>query len=367
MLILLDCRPLSLSGPDSEKSRLLYSVVTALARDSGCDWLLVAGPADALPELPGTRLIRQRVLPGRLGWRFWYDVQIPRLAKKYGAGLVMTTGGVVAKTPLPQCCWMPERVDPGKSPSELPLYRHRLVDSLHRAVTMICYSDRDRDRLPARDAKAAGKTVVLHPSPAESAAPLSPDGREAAKREFAQGREYFLADAAAGGEEGLIHLLKAFSLFKRRQHSNLQLLVRGIPPGDQWKKLDTYKYRDDVHPCPPASAADVRLMAGAYAFLHLFEGNSLGRPILDAWKSGVPVIAISGGIGEDLAGDAALIVGDPDPASLAAHLMSVYKDEQLRGQLIARGKARLADFDPEHTANTVRSIIRRSVESPEIS
>ena len=111
MLILLDCRPLSLSGPDSEKSRLLFSVVTALAQDPRLQWLLVAGPADAFPGPPGTRLIRQRVLPGKLGWRLWYDVQLPRLAKKHKAGLVMTTGGVAAKTGLPQCLWMPEHAN----------------------------------------------------------------------------------------------------------------------------------------------------------------------------------------------------------------------------------------------------------------
>ena len=56
MLILLDCRPLSLSGPDSEKSRLLFSVVTALAQDPRLQWLLVAGPADAFPGPPGNEI-----------------------------------------------------------------------------------------------------------------------------------------------------------------------------------------------------------------------------------------------------------------------------------------------------------------------
>jgi glycosyltransferase involved in cell wall biosynthesis len=141
----------------------------------------------------------------------------------------------------------------------------------------------------------------------------------------------------------------------------------GIPEGDQWKRLDTYKYREDVHACPPSMATDARLMAGAYAFLFLFEGNSLGQPVLDAWKSGVPVIATAGGIVQDLADEAALYAGGADPASLAAHLMSVYKDEQLRSRLIAQGQTRLADFDPERTIDAVRSLIGLTVESPEIS
>ena len=367
MLILVDCRPLLISGPDSEKYRLLFSVVTALAADPSFQWLLVAGPGDAIPGLSGARLIRQRVLPGKLGWRLWYEVQIPRLAKKHKAGLVMTTGGVAARTPLSQCLWMPERANPKEGRSWPSLYPSRLRESLHRAKAVIAYSDRDRSWLLGRDATLTEKLVILHPSAVGSAAPLPMEGREMAKSEFARGREYFLADAATAGEEGLVYLLKAFSLFKRRQHSNLQLLVKGTPEESWRKRLETYKYRDDVHWCPPSAAADGRLLAGSYASLFLFEGNSLGGPLPDAWKSGVPVIVTTGGIGQDLGGDSVLGADRADPASLATHLMSVYKDERLRAQLIARGQVRLADFDPDNTINRVRSLIGRSVESPEIS
>lgn len=366
MLILLDLRPLFLSGPDTEKSRLVCSVVAALARDPQWQWLLVAGPADPVPDLPGTRLIRQRALGGRLGWRIWYDVRLPRLAKKHKAGLLITTGGVVAKTRIPQCLWMPERANPGEGRSYLPLYPGRLTESLRRAAALFCYSDRDRDWLAAREKTTINKTVVLHPSPPETAAPLSTSGREAAKEEFAQGREYFLADATAAGEEGWVYLLKAFSLFKRRQHSNLQLIVRGNPDAGWQKRLETYKYREDVH-WNPVAGGDGRLMAGAYAGLFLFEGETLGEPLLEAWRLSVPVIGKTGGILQELAGDAILGADGADPASLAAHLMSVYKDEQLRSRLIGSGQARVAGFNPERAIDAVRSIIRRSVESPKIS
>jgi glycosyltransferase involved in cell wall biosynthesis len=366
MLILLDCRALFLAGPDTEKSRLVFSVVTALVRDSQWQWLLVAGPTDTVPDLPGTRLIRQRVLGGRLGWRIWYDVLLPRLVKKQKAALLITTGGIAAKTPIPQCLWMPERVNPREGRSYPPLYPGRLTESLRRAAALFCYSDRDRDWLVARETGTGNKTVVLHPSPARAAAPLSIDGREAAKAEFAQGREYFLADGTAAGEEGWVYLLKAFSLFKRRQHSNLQLIVKGIPNDGWQKRLETYKYREDVH-WRPSTAADSRLMAGAYAGLFLFEDETLGEPLLEAWRSGVPVIGKSGGILQELGGDAMLGAEGTDPAGLAAHLMSVYKDEQLRSRLIGLGEARLAAFQPEHAIDAVRSNIRRSVESAKIS
>jgi len=367
MLILLDCRPLFLAGSDSEKNRLVFSVVSALALESQWQWLLVAGPTDPVPELPGTRLIRQRTLSGRLGWRLWYDGRLPRLAKKHQVHLVITTGGIAARTPIPQCIWMPERVNPKEGRSYPPIYPVRLTESIRRAAALFCYSDRDRDWLTARETGAASKTIVLHPLPAGAAAPLSIAGRETAKAEFAKGREYFWADATAAGEEEWVYLLKAFSLFKRRQHSNLQLMIKGVPNESRQKKLETYKYREDVHWCTSQAAGDGRLMAAAYACLLLFEGATLGESLLEAFQLGVPVIGKAGGILQELGGDAILgAVGD-DPANLAAHLMSVYKDEQLRTRLISAGRTRVAGFGPDATIDAVRSTIRHSVESPKIS
>ena len=355
MLILLDCRPLQIAGPESEKSRLVFSLVAALARDTQFRWLLVADRSTPIPELPGTTLLTLGTAPGSLGWRLWYDRQIPHIAKKHKAGLVMTTGGVAAKVPLPQCIWMPERANPKEGRSLPPLYVRRLEESLHQAGVIFCYSSRDRDWLAAQDPGAADKLALVHPFP--SGRPLTLAGREQTKARFAQGREYFLADASMAGEEGILYLLKAFSLFKKRQHSNLQLVIKGFAAGGLREKLETYKYREDIQWRQPSADDGNDLVAGAYAAVLLFDGYSLGQPVLDAWKSGVPVVGSTGGVFRELAGEAMLGVDIGDPASLASQLMSIYKDETLRDRLIRQGLTRVANFDPERTLSAVRSAI----------
>ena len=358
MLILLDCRPLQYAGSGSEKSRLIFSVAAALSRGSSLQWLLVADhhcSPDLFPQLPGQTLVLPRALPGRAGWRYWYDWQIPRLAKKHKAGLVMLTGGIAAgNLPMPQILWMPERANPKEGRSNLLLYPGRLAESLRRAETVFCFSGRDRDWLTAREKQAAAKLVVVYPTPLATVSPLSTAERESLKTEFARGREYFFADVTAAGEEGVIHLLKAFSLFKKRQLSNLQLVIMGVAAEGLRQRLETYKYREDVHWCPPAADKSGRLTAGAYAALFPFDGDSLGTPVLNAWKAGVPVIVTAGGTLQDLAGDGALSAEAADPASLAAHLMSVYKDEALRSRLIGEGLSRVAQFGVEPPINVIR-------------
>jgi len=359
MLILLDCRPLQNAGPESEKSRLIFAVVNALSGDPGVQWLLVAGSDHPVPEVPGATVITQRAWPYSLGWRVWYDAQLPRLAKKYRPDWVMTTGGVAIDTRIPQCIWMPERANPKEGQGYVPQYAERSTESLKQARAVFCYSDRDREWLAARAGQPAGKLVVVHPAPEPAIGPLSLTGRSAAKANFAKGRVYFLADAAAAGEEGVILLLKAFSLFKKRQQSNLQLVITGIAAAGLQTKLETYKYRDDVRWFPLSAGEDQRLKAGAYASLLLWPGQSLGAPVLEAWKAGVPVIVKTGGPFQEWGGDAVLAADGADPASLASQLMSIYKDEGLRGRLVDKGLTRVAAFTLERTVGAVRAAIGR--------
>jgi glycosyltransferase involved in cell wall biosynthesis len=371
MLILLDCRPLQYAGPDSEKSRLIFSAAAALAAGKAIKWLFVADHSyrpGSLPELPpGTMLIR-RALPGRAGWKLWYDWQIPLLIRQQGAGAVMLTAGIAAASSgVPQWLWMPERADPAKRdggrryPS---IYRGRLRASLRRAMAVFCFSERDRALLAGLDPAAGEKIRVFTSFPDEAVRPASPAEKEETKATRTQGREYFLADLSGGGEEVVVNLLLAFSLFKKRQHSNMRLVLTGRlsgPSAGIRERLKTYKYRQDVHWSEEWAIEGSELAGAAYAVLFPFEGNSLGTALLNAWKAGVPVIAVNDGLLQEMAAGAALGVVAGDPASLATQLMLIYKDEQLRRDLIGKGFERLDAYSRERSLDRMWDGIGREL------
>src|ERR1700744_358328 len=100
MLILLDCRPLQYAGPGSERSRLILAAAAVLARDRAVQWLYVVDHTfrpGMLRGIPDDAVLVKRALPGSIGWRWWYDRQIPRMARQFAADVVMLTGGVTAK------------------------------------------------------------------------------------------------------------------------------------------------------------------------------------------------------------------------------------------------------------------------------
>ncbi len=371
MLILLDCRPLQYAGPGSEKSRLIFSAVAALAREQAVKWLFVVDHSyrpETLPDLAGASILIRRALPGRAGWKLWYDWQIPRLARQHKADAVMLTAGTAAvHSPVTQCLWMPERANPaeGDLGKRYPsIYPVRLEASLQRAAAVFCFSQRDRTWLAGRYRIGEEKIIVVPAVPAEEVAGLTTAEKEKIKQRYVQGKEYFLADMTGAGEKAAMDLLKAFSLFKKRQLSNMQLVFTGRmsgAAGEIRRRLETYKYRLDVHwPDELPQAEEGRLAAAAYAALFPVDGNTLGASLLNAWKTGVPVIAVNGGLLEELAGGAALGAVAGDPASLAARLMLIYKDENLRGDLIAGGLDRLGAFSRERALDIIWEGIRRT-------
>ena len=66
--------------------------------------------------------------------------------------------------------------------------------------------------------------------------------------------------------------------------------------------------------------------------------------MLEAWAAGVPVLVPGESQLGEMAGNAALSAGGADAGILAGAMMSVYKDEVLRGRLIETGFSRLAEF-----------------------
>ena len=358
MLILLDCRPLQLAGPDSEKNRLIVSTVAALAGE-GVEWLFVIDHTyreGVLPGLPAGQAVRIRAFPGPLGWKLWYDRQLPRLIRKYEPAMVMLTGGVALRAaPVPQLLWMPADADPNRRTAP-PLYASRLEESLLTAKTIFCFSEKDRTLLTGLGSMDAGDIVVVRPVPSSSVTRLTLDEKERLKQRYTEGKEYFFTEAGRVGEEDVVQLLKAFSLFKKRQLSNLRLVIAGKLTRTLRLKLETYKYRQDVQWVDPDG---IDPMPGAYATLFPFGGDDLGSSLLNAWKAGVPALVADNGRLHEMAGDAALTAGISDPAALAGHMMSVYKDERLRNALVEKGASRLAAFDPPPALTALRMLLDR--------
>jgi len=87
---------------------------------------------------------------------------------------------------------------------------------------------------------------------------------------------------------------------------------------------------------------------GATGFVTLSEHEGVCAPLLEAMALDVPVTARAHAAIPETVGDAGLLLPPGDDPLLAAEAMGdLVSDGGLRGELIARGRQRVADFDPD--------------------
>ncbi|HVV06160.1 MAG TPA: hypothetical protein VHC96_18140, partial [Puia sp.] len=285
MLILLDCRPLQKAGASGETSWFIITCVKELTARHGVQWIFLLDKGEEGLALPadGKQLVR-RTLPGRLGDELWYSWLMPRMARREKVDLVMTggeglktrgTSGAIKMSETNRAIKMSERNKAIKmSETNKPI------------KTPLCVWEMSEKGLVF----SAGETEVRVPlAPDEEVRSLSAEEREKWKEETAGGREYFFADVTGLRTSKVVNLLKAFSLFKKRQLSNMRLVLAGAGTID---KLDSYKYREDICLFPGREKGS---MEAAYAVIHIPRRNDPGIAVLNAWRAKAPVIMLANG------------------------------------------------------------------------
>ncbi len=157
-------------------------------------------------------------------------------------------------------------------------------------------------------------------------------------------------------------VLHVGAIQKRKNISRLVQAFAALPPGWRLVLAGSFGYgadeilrdiensprRADISVPGYVSEADlIHLYAQAsiFAFPSLDEG--FGLPVLDAMARGVPVLTSSRSALPEVSGDAALMVDPFDVDAIAAGLVELAWNEDLREKLRSRGKARAKTFSWE--------------------
>lgn len=317
-----------------------------------------------------------------LAFKIWYDFTAARAVKKWKADVwVQPYGFCSLTTRVPQLLMVHDisfKHFPGQVSWHQRLYYQwgtpRFLKKAKQILTVSEFSKQDIleqfslavDNYTTSENRLANKISFAHGAARQIFQPIHWSDKDATKGSYADGREYFLFIGGIHPRKNLMNLLKAFSLFKKWQKSNMKLLVAGRLAWqyeDLVEKLKTYKYRDDVLMLDYVSDEQLaKLTASAYGLVYpsLFEG--FGLPILEAMQAGTPVICSNTSSMPETAGDAALLADPNDPDAIAKQMLALYKDESLRNSQIEKGIQRAAEFTWDKTADQVWSAILQTVQ-----
>lgn len=299
----------------------------------------------------------------------FFEVSLPIVLKNLRPDVFFSPDGWVSlstKTPTVQVVHdlnfihMPEHLPPMWRKyylKKFPLFIRR-ADHI---ITVSEFSKRDLvDRLHVPEEKIS----VVYNDTAEGFRPAKDEAEvNRIRNAHANGNPYFLFVGLIHPRKNIVGLMEAFARFKKETGSEARLLVAG---NKKWWTAELEKsYRE--HPYTHAIRFTGRLSdedlqeiyrgALALVFPSFFEG--FGIPVLEAFKSGVPVITSGTTALPEVGGDAALYCDPGDAGSIAAQMEKIASDSTLRQTCINRGYAQARKFSWDTGAQTVHQILHR--------
>jgi glycosyltransferase involved in cell wall biosynthesis len=276
---------------------------------------------------PRTRLLR----------KYQLNYKIPALLKKYKADVLLNMNTVCAgRTKVPQCSFV----------TGLPV-KKQMSASLEKSKVIITTSLFSKKIIA--DHYKANEDMIDTVTPAidEMFKPVTWKEKETVKEKYAEGREYFLAHS----NDNLLNLLKAFSFFKKRQKSNMLLLISGKTGSSFKDALRTFKFRNEVKLLELLSNEQLaEVTASAYALVHApVSDDDLGIIPMTAMRSDVAAVCSDKGGLPELLGEASLFFDPNNFEDIADKMMLVFKDEDRVKELVSQGKKQAAYYNWDKT------------------
>ena len=300
-------------------------------------------------------------------WKLWYEVKLPILLRKQKIDLLVSTTGICATSvKVPQCLLIND-LDFIHYPEQFNFFnrvflKRHTKKSILQAKTVIATSSFLKKEISRFYSKSDNKLVLIHSAADEVYQPIEFEIKQSIKENYTENAEYFVYAGTANPHKNLLNLLKAFSIFKKRQKSNFKLVLAfNDKMGNQslLESLKTYKYRNDVIIVDKAEKNELALIiASAYAFINPSDVEGFNLSVIESMACGVPVITIESA---EIDQDAALFFNAENVNDLADQMMLIYKDENLRNKLINRGVEMSRHFSWDKSAEVFWSCIEKTI------
>ena len=302
--------------------------------------------------------------------QYWFNYKVPSVLKKYKADVFVSMDGMCSlRINVPQCLLLNDlsfvHHPQFYSGSMLRFYKKFIPKFLAKAKVIAATSESVKEDIVKQFGIDKEKIHLIYKSAAPVFHPISEKEKENIKEKYTEGKEYFIYAGPVGPDKNLINLLKAFSFFKKRQKSSMQLVVAGKAVNESTQfatDLRTFKFRSEVKWLNDLSEdANTKIMAGAYAMVCPVFVEGHNAVAMQALQCNVPVILSTSVRLPESAADVVLYANPNDFMDIASKMMLLFKDEDKRTQLINAGKAVIQETNPEKTADMLWDCITASI------
>jgi glycosyltransferase involved in cell wall biosynthesis len=299
-------------------------------------------------------------------WKIWYNFKIPIALKKHKADIFISEKFISLKTKIPQLL-----ISRDFTFIHQPVFLQKNIVSFYKKNTRLFFnkaekiivdSDFFKKEIIQRYKINEERINVLYPEIGNDFTELTFEEKVSIKEKYAEGNEYFLYNGIIGPQQNLLNLLKAFSFFKKRQKSKMQLIITG-KPGIKYNEfaesLRLFRFKDEVKVLENLSASETeKIIASAYVMIHVPVYENDATQALEAMKYKVPAIVSSTAALPEYFGDSAVYAHPENFKDIAEKMMLLFKDEKLRRDLIEKERAQIEKFLQKKNEEVMFRIIK---------
>jgi glycosyltransferase involved in cell wall biosynthesis len=303
--------------------------------------------------------------------KWWYNWRLGGLFRRMKPDLFLSFDGDCApRANMPQCillhrCTM-SLSGIHSNGNHSPYSNTIRPNTLRRMNMMLCGSNSQKSQLVSRYGLDPGRMLVLPIAPNSEFEPIGIAQQEMIRSNLTGSKNFFLFSADIQESVQLILLLKAFSVFKKRQKSDWKLVIAHSNSRGEieiLKTLKNYRFRDDVMVYRSPSAKEwVMLTGAAYAFVYPAYWNGRDPALLNAMKAGVAVICSDDEASKEITRGAAVYANVSDYKDIADKMMAIYKDERMRQQMILKGLEASGGYGVGEAADILWSAMKKAVD-----
>ncbi len=304
-------------------------------------------------------------------FKIWFNYSVTRALKKYRCDAFISPDGYLSlRTKTPQLAVIHD-LNFEHNPEDLPQpmlnylkhYFPLFAEKAKRICTVSAYSKRDLIKTYGID---EAKIDVTHNGVSPTFNPLQQNELARARKKFSDGQPYIFFVGAIHKRKNLQRLVKAFETLKNIYGIPHNLVIAGE---SMWKSQQLKlpeNLQDAIFFTGHLDTDSLRFaMGGAtcLAFVSYFEG--FGIPMLEAMRSGVPVLAGNKTSLPEVGGSAALYCDPFSTDDIATQLYNLVSNDALRSSLRKKGLERAKLFSWDHTADALWSSFEKMMSEPD--
>lgn len=292
-------------------------------------------------------------------WFIWFELQIPRILRKYKADLFLSPDGYLSLNTKVKQLTVIHDINFAHRPQDLPkliaaYYNYffpRFAKKACRISTVSYYSKEDIVRTYKIDSE---KIDVVYNGVNTLYAPTSYEEQNATRVKYAEGKPYFLYVGSMHPRKNICGLLRAFDAFRTATEKDIKMVITGsemFKTGEIKKTYEGMRHKDDVIYTGRLSPQELHQVLGAaiaLTFVPYFEG--FGVPVIEGMSAGIPVICSNTTSLPEVGGHA-VIYADPFVVSqIKDAMIRIVEEEGLRETLINKGRLQQTKFSWDKTA-----------------